>query len=262
MLRAEQMTVRYPGLAVPALEDVSIQLDPGNLVVIAGPNGSGKSTLQRALLGAIPLASGTVSLDGRSVGSRTRRAIARSVAALPQREESPFPMSVRDAVMLGRWTHLAPLAAAGPLDDAAAAQAIARCDVGHLVDRRVDTLSGGEWQRVRLARTLAQQPRVLLLDEPNAALDVGHEMALFALLRSLVQDGMGIMVITHQLNVASRHADRIVLLRRGRVVGDGAPANIMRPDLLSALFEWPIEVVTLSDGTQQFVPEPGPVPNR
>ncbi len=258
ILSAESISVRYRGADGAALADVSLVVDGGELIAIGGPNGCGKTTLLRALQGLVDLTTGRVLLDGKPVASWTRRQFAQVVGALPQREEPAFPMKVDDAVALGRWAHLGPFAAPGERDRAAIDAAIARCDIGALRHRRIDTLSGGEWQRVRLARTLAAQPRVLLLDEPTSALDVGHEMALFELMRSLADTGIGVVVVTHHLNVAARFADRMVLLQRGRVVREGPPQLAMTRDVLSDLFSWPVRITPLPDGAPQFVAERDP----
>lgn len=169
-------------------------------------------------------------------------------------------MLVRDAVALGRWAHLGLFAALGADDHDAIRSAVERCDVAPLLDRGVDTLSGGEWQRVRMARTLAAVPRLLLLDEPTSALDVGHEMALFELLAELAATGIGVIVVTHHLNVAARFADRVALMQRGRIVAQGAPADAMSAEALSTLFDWPVMVHHLPDGSPQFVPSRLDVP--
>ena len=253
-LAASSVTVQYPGAAVPALDEVSFGVSGGELVAVVGPNGSGKTTLLRTLLGLTRPQSGVVRLDDRDIGTWTRRALAGVIGALPQREEPAFPLTVREVVLMGRWARLGPTAAITADDEAAIAGALARCDVTGFEDRGIETLSGGEWQRVRVARALTAMPRLLLLDEPTAALDIGHEMALFALLRQLVGDGLGVLVITHHLNLAARYADRLVLLDRGRVVADGPPNAVLRANLVSAVFEWPVAVVPWSDGTSQVVP--------
>ncbi|MES2307147.1 MAG: ABC transporter ATP-binding protein [Gemmatimonadota bacterium] len=253
-LRATGVTVRYDGAAVPALDAVSFALGRGELVAIGGPNGSGKTSLLRALLGLVPLRAGSVTLDDTPVAAWPRRALAGAIAALPQREEPAFPLTVYDAVLLGRWAHLGPVAPVRPADEAAIADAMSRCDVAGLGHRGIETLSGGEWQRVRVARALAASPRLLLLDEPTAALDVGHEMALFELLRSLVADGLGVLVITHQLNLAARFADRVLLLDGGRAVAEGTPRDVLRADRLSMLFGWPVAVEHWHDGSPLMVP--------
>ena len=221
---------------------------------MVGPNGSGKTTLLRALLGLERPGSGTVHLEGRDIRTWTRRELASAIGALPQREEPAFPLTVREAVLLGRWARLGPTAAITADDEAAIASALERCDVIGFDDRRIETLSGGEWQRVRVARALASIPQLLLLDEPSAALDIGHEMALFELLRQLASDGLGVLVITHQLNLAARYADRLVLLDRGRMVADGVPSMVLEADLVSRVFEWPVAVVPLRGGAPQVVP--------
>ncbi len=254
ILAAEGLTIQYPGAPSPALADVAFHVGGGELVAVAGPNGSGKSSLLRGLLGLVSGATGTVHLDGRSIGAWSRRRLAEQVAALPQREDATFPMPVREAVLLGRWARLGPVAAAGRADRTAVDAALARCHITELADRSIDTLSGGEWQRVRLARALAAEPRLLLLDEPSAALDIAHEMSLFELLRHLVGEGLGVMVITHHLNLAARAADRMVLLDRGRVAAAGTPTEVLQEDVLERVFAWPVAVTTWCDGAPQIVP--------
>ena len=253
-LQATALTVRYPGTTTPALDGVSLALAPGEIVAVVGPNGSGKSTLLRALLGLLPLTAGAVTLNGRALASWSRRDLADVVGALPQREESTFPLTVLESVLLGRWSRLGPVASVAQADRAAVTAAPRRCDVAGLEDRRIDTLSGGEWQRVRVARALVASPRLLLLDEPTAALDVGHEMELFELLRRLAAEGLGVLVITHQLNLAARFADRLILLDRGRTVAEGRPPEVLREDVVSAVFDWPVAVTAWCDGAPQVVP--------
>jgi iron complex transport system ATP-binding protein len=237
-----------------ALDAVSFALTSGELVAVVGPNGSGKTTLLRALLGLVAPEAGRVTLDGRAIHEWTRRALAENIAALPQREEPAFPLTVREALLMGRWARLGPIASVTEDDERAIADALARCDVTGFEHRGIETLSGGEWQRVRLARALASMPRLLLLDEPTSALDIGHEMELLELLRRLVADGLGVLVITHQLNLAARYADRVVLLDHGRVRADGPPADVLTAALLSEVFTWPVAVTPWRDGSPQVVP--------
>jgi iron complex transport system ATP-binding protein len=251
-LEARGISVAFAGK--PALDDVTFALASGELVAVVGPNGSGKTTLLRALLGLVAARTGATLLDGRSIHEWTRRALAESIAALPQREEPAFPLTVREALLMGRWARLGPIASVTEADEEAIADALARCDVTGFEQRGIETLSGGEWQRVRLARALASMPRLLLLDEPTAALDIGHEMELFELLRRLVADGLGVLVITHQLNLAARYADRMVLLDGGHVMAEGLPEEVLRADVVSKVFSWPVAVTTWSDGAPQIVP--------
>jgi iron complex transport system ATP-binding protein len=156
--------------------------------------------------------------------------------------------------MLGRYARLGPLAAPGARDRAAVETALKRCDIAALADRPVDSLSGGEWKRVRIARALAQEPRALVLDEPTASLDVRHEMELLELVRDLAESGLAALVITHGLNLAARFAHRIILLDRGRVVADGEPRKVMDEPTLSRVFQWPVAVTAWTDGSPQVTP--------
>ncbi|HET8834951.1 MAG TPA: ABC transporter ATP-binding protein [Gemmatimonadales bacterium] len=254
ILQAEGVEVRYTGAPGAALAGVSARVAAGELLAVAGPNGSGKTTLVRAVTGLVPLSAGSVRVEGRALGAWRRADLARVLGVVPQREDIVFPLRVEEAVMLGRYARLGPLGAPAAADHQAVASALARCDAVALARRSTDTLSGGEWQRVRLARALAQQPSVLLLDEPTASLDVRHEMEILELIRDLVDHGLAGMVITHQLNLAARFADRIVLLNEGRVVAEGTPAEVLRKDTLDAVFQWPVAVTTWRDGSPQLVP--------
>ena len=254
ILEARGTSVRYRPGSPLALDGVSCQVDAADLVAVVGPNGSGKTTLVRALLGLLPLEQGSVLVEGRPVSSWSRSALARLVGVVGQQEEAVFRLTVAETVMLGRYARLGPLAAPRPADRIAVAAALERCDIVGLADRPIDSLSGGEWKRVRVARALAQEPRALVLDEPTASLDIRHEMELFELMRQLVDGGLAGLVITHHLNLAARFADRIILLDRGAVVAEGSPGEVMRADILSRIFEWPVAVTTWSDGSPQVIP--------
>lgn len=254
ILQAAGVTVRYGGSDHPALTGVDCEVAAARLVAVVGPNGSGKTTLVRAVSGLTPLVSGDIRIDGQPVAEWPRGSLARVLAVVSQREESVFPLSVEETVMLGRYARLGPFAAPGRADREAVDRALQRCDVAGLARRSVDALSGGEWQRVRIARALAQEPRLLVLDEPTASLDVRHEMELFELVRGLVDGGLAGLVITHHLNLAARFADRMLLLSEGRVVAEGSPAGVLRQEVLRRVFEWPVAVTTWCDGSPQVVP--------
>jgi iron complex transport system ATP-binding protein len=258
ILQGEGLTVRYPGADAAALDAVSLALAPGELLAVVGPNGSGKTTLLGALLGTARLAAGSVTIAGRPIAQWVPRELARVLGVVTQREELLFPLSVEETVALGRYAHLGPLASPGEKDRRLVAEAMARADVGMLAARRTDTLSGGEWQRVRVARALAQEPRALLLDEPTAALDVRHEMEVFELVRRLAGEGIGTLLVTHHLNLAARYADRVILLDHGRLVAAGPPVDVLRPDTVSTVFEWRVAVTSWCDGAPQVIPlKPG-----
>jgi iron complex transport system ATP-binding protein len=254
ILEARAAVVRYRGAARPALDGASCGVQPAELVAVVGPNGSGKTTLVRALTGMLPLTAGQVLAEGRPVEQWDRGAFARLVGVVPQREEIVFPLTVAETVMLGRYARLGALAAPGSADLDAVRSALERCDVAALLDRSIDALSGGEWQRVRVARALAQEPRALVLDEPTASLDVRHEMELFELIRQLVEGGLAGLVITHHLNLAARYADRVVLLSEGAVVAVGTPREVLTRERLSQVFAWPVAVTSWCDGSPQVVP--------
>jgi iron complex transport system ATP-binding protein len=254
ILEARAVTVRYRAKRPVVLDQVSCQVSGSELVAVVGPNGSGKTTLVRALLGMVPLESGAVLVDGVPVSQWSRRSLAETVGVVGQQEEAVFPLRVAETVMLGRYARLGPLAAPGPKDYAAVHTALERCDIVDLAERPVDSLSGGEWKRVRVARALAQEPRALVLDEPTASLDVRHEMELLELVRQLVDGGLAGLVITHHLNLAARFAHRIMLLDRGRVVAAGSPVEVLSRETLSRVFEWPVAVTTWRDGSPQIVP--------
>lgn len=252
-LEAHDLAVRYTGSHL-ALDGVSCVVGGGRLLAVVGPNGSGKTTLVRALSGLVRLERGEVQVEGKPLARWPRPALARVLAVVPQAEEVTFPLRVEETVMLGRYARLGPFAAPGATDRAAVADALVRCDLASLAERTIDSLSGGEWQRVRLARALAQEPIILVLDEPTTSLDVRHEMELFELVRRLVDGGLAGLVITHHINLAARFADRMILLGGGRVAAEGSPAEVLRRETLREVFGWPVAVTTWCDGSPQVVP--------
>jgi iron complex transport system ATP-binding protein len=242
MIRVQDAVVRYPGARVNALDGATFEAPPGRVTAVVGPNGSGKSTVVRALIGQVPLTSGGLRVGHLDAATADRRALARLMAVVTQREEPAFPLPVRDYVMLGRYPHHGAWTALGPGDVAASEAAAARAGAAELMSRRTDELSGGEWQRVRLARALAQGGDVLVLDEPGTFLDVGHEMGAFELLDALAREGRTVLLVSHQLNLVARFAAHIVVLHRGRVVAAGTPSEVMRGEVLEPVYDWPLVV--------------------
>ena len=242
MIAARSVVARYPRARVTALAGVSFEARSGALTVIAGPNGSGKSTLVRLLLGRLPFESGTLTIDGADVSTLDPLARARRVAVVTQREEPAFPIGVRDYVGLGRFPHVSAWGAPGPADASAVERALTEAEAQPLADRDTDELSGGEWQRVRIARALAQEADTLVLDEPTTFLDIAHEMAVFELLDRLARAGRTVLLVSHQLNLVARFASHIVLLDRGTVAVSGTPNEVMRAPVLEQVYEWPLVV--------------------
>jgi len=237
----ENVTVRYRRSVPPAVNGASFTVENGGITALVGPNGSGKSTLVRALLGREQLESGRILLDDHDRASLRQREFARRVAVVPQREEAVFPLLVREYVALGRYPHSRGLTNS-PLDAEAMQRAVERSEIEALLDRRTDELSGGEWQRVRVARALAQDTGMLVLDEPTTFLDIAHEMSLLELIHSLAAAGMAVMMVSHQLNLVARFASRMVLLSRGRIVADGPPHDVMDAGTLEAVYDWPMVI--------------------
>ena len=243
MIEWRNVRVRYPRTTHDALGGVSLTAPPGSLTAVVGPNGSGKSTLVRALLRRVPLQSGEIFVGGDDFGPMSQRELARRVAVVVQREEPAFPILAREYVALGRTPHGGSWG--GTTDRQATraiASAVALADVPELLDRHTDELSGGEWQRVRLARAIAQESPAIVLDEPTSFLDIAHEMAAFELLSDLARRGQTVLVVSHQLNLVSRFADRVALLHRGVVVAMGTPDDVMRASILEQVYEWPLVV--------------------
>lgn len=241
-IEADGLVVRYPGGVRAALDGVSMEASAGSLYAVLGPNGSGKSTLMKALLGIAPLESGTARLDGRPVGDWRRGELARSVGAVAQTESIAFPLTVRELVGMGRYPYVGPLSSESEADRDAVRKALDACDVTDLAGRDVTTLSGGEFQRARIARALAQEPGALVLDEPTASLDIRHQMAILELLRRSADQGMTVLLVTHSLDLAAQFSDRMLLLSKGRVAAEGTPDDVLREEVLTEVYGWPISV--------------------
>ncbi|MBM4195094.1 MAG: ABC transporter ATP-binding protein [Gemmatimonadetes bacterium] len=255
MIRFESVTLAYRGAGAPAVRNFSFHVEAGRVTGLVGPNGSGKSTVVRSLLGWLSPSSGGITVGGTDLRALSRRDAAARMAVVPQREEPLFPVSVRDFVLLGRFAHASRWGALTAADHAACMRAAEQADVAALLDRRTDQLSGGEWQRVRVARALAQGGGALVLDEPNSYLDIAHEMALFELLDRVARSGVAVLLISHQLNLVARFAGHIALMDAGEIVAQGDPATVMRGDVLERVYRWPILVTRdAATGAPTLVP--------
>jgi iron complex transport system ATP-binding protein len=232
---------------------MSFELRGGDLLALVGPNGSGKSTLLRLLGGLWKISEGAVTLDGRTLESLPRRAIARRVAYTPQDTHLDFAFTVREVVMMGRHPHIGRFEIERESDRFAAHEAMLRADVAHLADRFVTELSGGERQRVLLARSLATEAPILLLDEPTASLDIAHALDVLSLCRELAEEGKAIAMAIHDLNLAARFADRVALLDCGRLVACGVVDEVLQAESLNRVFGVSADRIYTGAGKPVFV---------
>ena len=222
--------------AIPALDGVTIDVHGGEMLAVVGPNGSGKTTLLRVLDALLRPTRGTVRLDGADLVTVSRKAVAKAIGVVPQASAPGFGFTTLEIVRMGRTPHLHPLAGESADDEAAVRRAMERTDTWQLRHRPIDTLSGGERQRVLLARALAQTPRVLLLDEPTAHLDLRYQLEMMALVHALARDGLTVVAAVHDLNLAAQFCDRMVVLDRGRIAAVGTPAEVLTAATLLAVY--------------------------
>jgi iron complex transport system ATP-binding protein len=247
---------------VRVLHSVSCAVASGGWLALIGPNGAGKTTLLRAVAGLLPHR-GTIQVDGADLGALRGRGRARLIAYVPQIPVLPPDMTVGEYVLLGRTPHLGYLSAPGRSDRAKAAESSERLDVARFAGRRLGSLSGGERQRVRLARALAQEPRVLLLDEPTGDLDIGHQQQVLELVDDLRRSrGVTVVSTLHDLTQASQYAGHLVLLSDGKVEAAGPPAAVLTEDLIARIYAARVTVSTDPGGHPVVTPvrDPPPVP--
>ncbi|MCS6927139.1 MAG: ABC transporter ATP-binding protein [Candidatus Binatia bacterium] len=218
------------------LQGITVDVHAGACLGILGPNGAGKSTLLRLLAGVLPPSAGQVLLDGQALQCWPARARARRLALVPQRTELTFPLRAREVVLLGRTPYVGRWQQESREDVRVAEEAMALTDTTHLAEQAVTTLSGGELQRVVIARALAQQPAFLLLDEPTASLDLRHQLEISSLLSTLRRRGVTIVLATHDLNLALALCSTVLLLQQGRIVAVGPPAAVLTPQRVRAVF--------------------------
>ena len=237
MLKADGVSFAYRLNAPRVIDEVSVAIAPGELVGILGPNGSGKTTLLKMLSGTLTPSAGTIQFDRRPLSGWKRRDLARRIALVPQETHAPFDFTVLDIVLMGRYPHLGAFALEGPADLSIARQALASTGTSGFEDRPFATLSGGEKQRVVIASALAQSPELLLLDEPTASLDLGHQLDVQLLLAGLNSDrGVTMVLSTHDLNLAAALCRHLILLREGRVMAQGPTEAVLTPEAVRALY--------------------------
>jgi iron complex transport system ATP-binding protein len=248
VIELRDLSVRFDGTY--AVRSVTLKVETGEWIVLIGPNGAGKTSALRALCGLIAY-EGTVRLDGRDTATLRRRDVARLAAFVPQSPATPHELTVAEYVLLGRTPHLGYLSMEGRADREAAERALDRLELDAFAGRPLGSLSGGELQRAVLARALAQDSPILLLDEPTTALDLGRQQQALELIDSLRADGLTVVSTMHDLTLAGQYADRLLLLDRGSVVAEGAAADVLSESNLAAYYGAQVRIV--EDGGRIFV---------
>jgi iron complex transport system ATP-binding protein len=262
---AQGLCIRRGGRVL--LHDLDLDLAAGEVIAVLGANGAGKSTLLRTLSAELTPDHGEVRLNGRALNAWPARELAKRRAVLPQHSPLDFPFTAFEVVLMGRI----PFGGPSSEDLQRATHALAEVEIAHLAERRYTTLSGGERQRVHLARILVQiwdplperEPRFLLLDEPTASLDIAHQHATLALARRWARHDLGVLVVLHDLNLAAQYADRVAVLKAGRLLAAGAPETVLAPELIGEAFGLPVQILTHPElGCALIVPRADPASAR
>jgi iron complex transport system ATP-binding protein len=240
MIETRDLWVRFGPVA--AVRELSLRAETGGWTALIGPNGAGKTSALRALAG-LAAYDGEVSIDGQDARTLGRRAVARLVAFVPQKPETPYALTVAEYVLLGRTPHISYLGGEGRHDREAAARALRRLELESFAQRHLGSLSGGELQRAVLARALAQEAPVLLLDEPTTALDLGRQQLVLELVDELRRDGLTVVTTMHDLTLAGQYAERLVLLNEGAVVAEGSAAEVLSAPIVSAHYGANVRIV-------------------
>jgi len=250
-LAAQELAYGYPGRRIG--NGVTLEVGAGEVLCLLGPNGSGKTTLFKTLLGLLSVQGGAVLLDGRDLRSLQRDAIARLLSYVPQAHGAFFPYTVREVVLMGRTVHLGLFAAPSARDHAAALDAIRRMGIAQLADATYTRISGGERQLVLIARALAQDARMVIMDEPTANLDFGNQVHVLERIRMLADEGIAVLLSTHDPDHAFLCADRVAMLRDGALLACGVPKEVMTAAQLQQLYgvEVVVTSVDLGQGARQ-----------
>jgi iron complex transport system ATP-binding protein len=252
-LAFEGISVEFGGREV--LRDVDLELSAGEILVLAGCNGAGKTTLLRVASRVLRPTAGCVRVRGRSTESLSRRALARELAVVPQDVQVAFPFRAGEVVLMGRSPHLGAFGYESPADVERAQGAMERVGIAELADRSILELSGGERQLVLIARALAQDPEVLLLDEPTAHLDLRHRIQVLALVREFAAAGRSALVVSHDLSLTARTCDRVALLAGGGLLAAGRPGDVLTRENLRAAFDIEADVLSAPDGAPLVIPK-------
>jgi iron complex transport system ATP-binding protein len=251
-LEVKALDFGFPGRTVG--RGVSFSLAAGEVLCVLGPNGGGKTTLFRTLLGLLEPHAGRVELDGTDLQRLSRGDIARRIGYVPQGHSAYFAFTVREFVLMGRTAHLGPFSSPGTRDRAIALKTLDSLGIAHLADKPVTEISGGERQLALVARALAQEPKLLVLDEPTASLDFGNQVRVLQRIGSLAGSGIAILFSSHDPDHAFLCARRALLLAEGRVLEIGAPREVIRPDTLERMYGVSVQVLPLPGGAHTCLP--------
>lgn len=241
MIKITDLKAGYGGHEV--LHELNLDFSAGSMTAILGPNGSGKTTLVSSISGVLFPLAGRIGIEGKEVNAYRPGELAGIMAVLPQRVDPAFGLTVKSMVMMGRYAHGSGFFGYDAEDEQIVAEAIERVGIRHLSERSVAELSGGEFQRVLMARTVAQQARIMVLDEASAGVDVAGKIELFDLLKSMNREGATIACVIHDLNLAALYFDRLVFLSKGNVVLDGTPEEVITEENISNVYETSVAVV-------------------
>ena len=243
MLRLEGVRIGYGGREV--VRGISLEVGRGEMVGVVGPNGAGKSTIIKGISGVLPLMGGRIYINGRDMKEMGRREVARLVGVVPQNPQIPPAFTGLEFVLLGRTPHLGLLRFEGRRDIERSMRAMELTGSSHLAMRRMGEISGGERQRILIARALSQEPQILLLDEPTAHLDINYSVEILSLIKSLSREGLAVLVAIHDLNLASLFCDRIILIKDGTLFSEGKPEDVLIPENLKKVYG--VEVAVLKN---------------
>ena len=252
MLSVDNISIKYADRTI--VKDVSLLLKPGKVLVIIGPNGSGKTTIIRGITGAIPLSDGTIKFDEIDLNHVSEIERAKIIGVVPQATQLPDDFSVYETVALGRTPHLGFMGRLSDTDHTIVEQAIQETAIEELRDQNLKSLSGGEQQRVILARAIAQDAPVMILDEPTSHLDLNYQLGMLSMVRNLSRaKNIAVLMVLHDLNLAARFADEIVILEKGIVISSGQPAAVLTEPNLTSVYKVPMSVIKMDSNPYPMI---------